>query len=369
MQKTIQTPKDTSWWAFHGDPEVKPEDVATRLERLLKESPPWRVFGEPDQKLYTPLPEEKGDTYRCDDNLKDMVNAALVLRRPLLLTGEPGSGKSSLAYAVARELDLGRVLRWNITSRATLKDGLYNYDALGRLQESDLQKGDVADIGRFITLGPLGTALLPWKAPRVLLIDEIDKSDIDLPNDLLHVFEEGEYEIPELVRHQDLDDNGIQVWPDKVDRPWEKREQARENAYKVTIMQGRVRCSAFPFVILTSNAEREFPPAFLRRCLRMRLSRPEDWELMEIVNAHFALSRAEGKSYPSVEMTEAMIKRFLAHREKGTMANDQLLQALYLRLRGGSDIDVNPEDEINNLITRLLNPLNLPERSPEKQGR
>src|SRR5262249_27746823 len=157
-----------------------------------------------------------------------------------------------------------------------------------------LENRTVPDIGPFITLGPLGTALLPWSIPRVLLIDEIDKSDIDLPNDLLHVFEEGEYEIPELVRHQDPEDKGVEVWPDKADRPTKKNDTTKKDdtkppsAYKVRIRRGHVQCSAFPFVVLTSNAEREFPPAFLRRCLRLRLGRPTETELAEIVKAHFA---------------------------------------------------------------------------------
>lgn len=153
-----------------------------------------------------------------------MINAALFLRRPLLVTGRPGTGKSTLAYAVAEELKLGPVLRWPITSRSTLQEGLYRYDAIGRLREENLRQlrdrvhstadssaedcGQLhdnslaCDIGRHLRLGPLGTALLAYDRPRVLLIDEIDKSDIDLPNDLLNVFEEGEYEIDELTRLQ-----------------------------------------------------------------------------------------------------------------------------------------------------------------------
>ncbi|MFM6814789.1 MAG: AAA family ATPase, partial [Dolichospermum sp.] len=115
-----------------------------------------------------------------------------------------GTGKTSLAYAVAYELGLGEVLHWPITTRTTLKDGLYSYDAIGRLQDAkDKDKDNLAEIGKYINLGSLGTALLPSEKPRVLLIDEIDKSDIDLPNDLLHIFEEGEFEIPELRRIAD----------------------------------------------------------------------------------------------------------------------------------------------------------------------
>ena len=127
-----------------------------------------------------------------------MVNTALFLRRPLLITGKPGSGKSTLAHSVAYELNLGPVLRWPITTRSTLQDGLYRYDAIARLHEASL-RGGTPKIGPFVQLGPLGTAMVPTRWPRVLLIDEIDKSDIDLPNDLLNIFEEGEFEIPELA--------------------------------------------------------------------------------------------------------------------------------------------------------------------------
>src|SRR5262249_6853717 len=183
------------WKIYQGTGPVK-----RRAPIQWPEPPPWRVFDGLDKK--------RGLTYRPTDVEKEAVNAALYLRRPLLVTGPPGSGKSSLAYAVAEELEPGKdVLRWPINSRSTLAEGLYRYDAVARLRDASLRRqdgaageADVLDIGDYLTLGPLGTALLPRDRPRVLLIDEIDKSDIDLPNDLLHVFEEGRYEIPELVR-------------------------------------------------------------------------------------------------------------------------------------------------------------------------
>lgn len=216
------------WWLYRGTGQPL-YDVD--LSELLPPPPPWRRFrGGPS---VSPPPSDDEEIERRlgqastslvgSDQLRheaDMVNAALLLRRPLLVTGRPGTGKSSLAYRISRELRLGRVLRWHITSRTTLRGGLYEYDAIGRVQDSaalgTLHRGNgpatgdasarAADeeqlpgIGEYLQLGPLGTALLPYELPRVLLIDELDKSDQDLANDLLSVFEEGQFQISELVR-------------------------------------------------------------------------------------------------------------------------------------------------------------------------
>lgn len=191
-----------------------------------------------------------------DSQAIELVNAALYLRRPLLVTGEPGSGKSTLAHALAHELGLGRVLQWPIVSRTELRSGLYTYDAIGRLQDAQLDRTRAEEtaesaearhdpsIGRYIRLGPLGTALLAMKRPRVLLIDELDKSDIDLPNDLLNIVEEGEFGIPELERIADRPGQGaVQVLTD--------------DGLRVPVTGGRIRCHAFPVIVMTSNGERE----------------------------------------------------------------------------------------------------------------
>jgi MoxR-like ATPase len=239
-----------------------------------------------------------------------VVNAALYLRRPLLVTGSPGTGKSTLAQAVAHELDLGDMLVWPITSRATLKEALYSYDAIGRLQSSGPD-----DIGEYIWLGPLGTAFADSEKPRVLLIDEIDKSDIDLPNDLLHIFESGQFVIPELARHTVRE---VAVY-------------AHGGSKKVNIVQGRVICQAFPFVVLTSNGERELPAPFLRRCLHLEFTEPDSEKLSRIVAAHFGQLHGE-----IATLVDEFIENITHRREQHNqhVATDQLLNAVYLLQKG-----------------------------------
>lgn len=268
------------------------------------------------------------------------------------MTGKPGTGKTSLAYAVAYQLQLGEVLYWPITTRTTLKDGLYSYDAIARLQDIPQQgtndANNLKEIGKYIQLGPLGTALLPSDQPRVLLIDEIDKSDIDLPNDLLHVFEEGQFEIPELVRIAEKCDN-VELrtaYKDKTERTYQD--------IKVTINQGRIQCNAFPFVILTSNGERDFPPAFLRRCLRLDIQEPSKEELENIVKAHFFDKKDEIKL---LEEAKELIEQFLEKRDnkQEDLATDQLLNAIYLMTRQYAPEGEDKKKVIEQLF-KSLNP-------------
>ena len=282
----------------------------------------------------------------------------MYLRRPLLVTGKPGTGKTSLAYAVAYQLQLGEVLYWSITTRTTLKDGLYSYDAIARLQDipqqgtnnsgsSENNPNNLNGIGKYIQLGPLGTALLPSEKPRVLLIDEIDKSDIDLPNDLLHVFEEGQFEIPELVRiAEKLQDVEVRTaYKDKTEHTYQD--------IKVNINQGSIQCDNFPFIILTSNGERDFPPAFLRRCLRLDIKEPSKEELENIVKAHFLDKNNEVEF---LNEAETLIKEFLKQRDnQQELATDQLLNAIYLITRKYAPEGQNKKDLIDQLF-KSLNP-------------
>jgi len=306
----------------------------------LPAPPPWRQFtGGPPQKV---PPGPSGDaklgdlriatSYRPDPEAIELVNAALYLRRPLLVTGKPGTGKSSLAHSVAYELGLGPVLRWPITSRSTLQEGLYSYDAIGRLQDVNLHgepaAADPASIGNYVRLGPLGTALLPYKRPRVLLIDEIDKSDIDLPNDLLNIFEYPSYAVPELAR--------------VADRASDVKVLTEDGWEPVELHKGRVLCDAFPLVVLTSNGEREFPAAFLRRCLRLDLPVPTAQQLADIVTSHLG---------PELEASaHDLLERFLTKRTEGDLAADQLLNAVYLTSYAARQ----PGDDRTRLTNLLL---------------
>lgn len=341
------------WLIFEGDNAEPHNDIETRLPP----APNWRPFGK-EVSPGVSRRKRRGKTFQTRPDEVKMINAAMYLRRPLLITGKPGTGKSSIAYAVAEELMLGEVLYWPITTRTTLTGGLYNYDAIGRLQEvKQMEIRQVAGIvdgpqkvADFITLGPLGTALLPSERPRVLLIDEIDKSDIDLPNDLLTIFEEGRFEIAELLRLEKDDPDNLDNL-DAIDPITVRVRTAYSDTdneitrsdRKVTIQGGRVTCNEFPLVILTSNGERDFPAPFLRRCLRLNMLEPKKKQLVEIVKKHF--ENEAGTCEVSNEKIDYWVDAFLKKRREGKeqLATDQLLNALFMVARGreglGDDID------------------------------
>jgi MoxR-like ATPase len=347
----------SDWHIFRKDAD-EPNDEIT-VKGRLPDPPTWRDFKTRRNR------RTRGKNYRPSDYEVEMVNAALYLRRPLLITGNPGSGKSSLAHAVAWQLNLGAVLWWPINSRSTLQEGLYNYDALGRLRDLNIDKIEAERegvsqskllerlsaaerIGRYIRLGPLGTALYGGPRPRVLLIDEIDKSDIDLPNDLLHVLEEGAFDIPELQRLTP-EETGTKAGRRKATRnksitikvyPHDENDQSK----MIPITNGRVECNGFPFVVLTSNGERELPPAFKRRCLSLDIEDPKGDRLREIVSMHIEEAVAaddseKGAGAPKNAKllldVESLIKAFEAKRESNSLllATDQLINAIYLITR------------------------------------
>lgn len=318
----MSTENNPNWYIYQGTNE--PHEV-----EKFPEPPPWRNFSKEKQNK-----DDRGSCYIPNPQDIELVNAALYLRRPLLVVGKAGVGKTSLAYSVAHELDLGEVLRWSITTRTTLKDGLYQYDAIGRLQDKSLEKNN-EDISEYLRLGALGSAFAnDSNKPRVLLIDEIDKSDIDLPNDLLHIFEEGEFEIPELVRLKGNHDI----------RPSDKGDP-------ITIKDGKVSCKQFPLVIMTSNGEREFPPAFLRRCLQLEMQLPDKEKLTDIVKAHLSI----GEDYN--DKVNTLIQEFLEKRDtkNADLATDQLLNAVHLTLK---NIELpRDKDQLLESLWKSLSPL------------
>ncbi|MFF9785149.1 AAA family ATPase [Streptomyces nigrescens] len=340
------TPKE--WWIYQG-----PGTVEQRNSRLAEQRPPWRDFRGIEDPEYAPPgiddpawqeTHRRGAGYVPDAAEKDAVNTALYLRRPLLVTGKPGLGKSTLAYSIAANLELGPVLHWPITSRTALRDGLYQYDAIGRLHDANLrhlrQTPDTPvdlSIAPYLRLGPLGTALLPQGRPRVLLVDEIDKSDIDLPGDLLTVFEEGAFEIPELAR--------VARQQEEVRVGTQDDPQAR-----VRVARGGVKCRSFPVVVLTSNGERDFPPPFLRRCIRLHMEPPNREKLTQIVRQRLGLDSTADERYR--DLVEAFIER----RMDGDLATDQLLNAVQLRLKGAWSEEVDRAHFFETVLHRLTGP-------------
>ena len=189
---------------------------------------------------------EGTDTYIATDDLMMAVNAALTLERPLLVNGEPGTGKTMLAIEIARSL--GRQLfEWHIKSTTKAQHGLYEYDAVSRLRDSQLGDGRVHDIRNYIVQGMLWKAFTS-DAPAVLLIDEVDKADIEFPNDLLRELDRMEFYVYET--------------------------------------QELVRAKHRPLVLITSNNEKELPDAFLRRCFFHYIRFPDHETMERIVRVH-----------------------------------------------------------------------------------
>lgn len=233
--------------------------------------------------------------YIASSDLMQSVNIALAIKRPLLLKGEPGTGKTLLAQSISESLNRP-LIRWNVKSTTKAQDGLYVYDTVQRLNDSRFGEGNVSNIENYIKLGKMGEAFSA-EEPTVLLIDEIDKADLEFPNDLLAELDEMRFYIPET-----------------------KQE---------------VSAIHRPMVVITSNSEKELPDAFLRRCVFHFIEFP-DMDLMKrIVDVHF----------PDIEkkVVQAALTRFYQLRNQGNMRKPPSTSELIDWLHAIISLGVDPK--------------------------
>lgn len=235
------------------------------------------------------------EEYVASEQLMSAVNIAVALQKPLLIKGEPGTGKTMLAQAVSRALNRPLII-WNIKSTTKAQDGLYVYDVVQRLYDSQFGGADVSDIKKYVKLGKLGEAFSAGQDV-ILLIDEIDKADIEFPNDLLWELDRMEFYIPETGE--------------------------------------TVKAAAVPVVIITSNAEKELPDAFLRRCVFHYIEFPTPELMEEIVRVHF----------PDLEQNvlNASIKAFYAIRNLPTIQKKPATSELVDWIRALTIGGISPE--------------------------
>ena len=234
-------------------------------------------------------------SYIADEEIMSVVDAAISLRRPLLVKGEPGTGKTLLAHAVADALGMP-IFSWHVKSTTKAIDGLYQYDVVQRLNDSRFGGGDVDDIRGYIRMGKIGQAFKS-DARSVLLIDEIDKADIEFPNDLLRELDEMAFHIPELDE--------------------------------------TVSATHRPVIIITSNAEKELPDAFLRRCVFHYIAFPDRARMAKIVAVH----------HPRLDQAilDAALNRFFAFRKVAGIrkrpSTSELVDWIAVLIHAGLDAD------------------------------
>ena len=252
---------------------------------------------------------EGTSSYIATEDLKVAVNAAITLERPIIVKGEPGTGKTMLAHEVAKSID-AEIITWHIKSTTKAQQGLYEYDAVTRLRDSQLGDEKVKNIKNYISKGKLWNAFESEKRP-VLLIDEIDKADIEFPNDLLLELDKMEffvYETGETIK--------------AVNRP---------------------------IVIITSNNEKELPDAFLRRCFFHYIKFPDQETMEEIVNVH----------YPEIkkDLIKEAFKIFYDIREvpgiKKKPSTSELIDWLKLLMTDDVDAKILREKDPKKLIPPL----------------
>jgi len=252
---------------------------------------------------------EGTDTYIATEDLMMAVNAAITLERPLLIKGEPGTGKTMLALEVARALERP-LFEWHIKSTTKAQHGLYEYDAVSRLRDSQLGDAKVHDIRNYIVKGMLWQAFTS-EAPAVLLIDEVDKADIEFPNDLLRELDRMEFYVYET--------------------------------------QELVKAANRPLVMITSNNEKELPDAFLRRCFFHYIRFPDHETMEKIVNVHFPGLKKQ--------LLKTALERFFELREvpglKKKPSTSELLDWLKLLVAE----DISPEALHSQDTHKIVPPL------------